>query len=61
MLVVGLQQTLYQVLETDSEVEVCIVIEAGVLGMDVSPALRGFTQSGTATCKGPDHAVVDGS
>ena len=53
--ILGLQQTEYIVLETDGSVQVCIVIESGVLAVDIDPALRGFTQDGSATCKKTDQ------
>ena len=50
-LVVGVEQLLYQPLETDPSVEVCFLIESGILDVTLTSALQEFTQDTSANCK----------
>ena len=50
MLVLRLEQVNYQVLEpVPGFIEVCYLVEDGVLAINLIPALRMFTTDGTAT------------
>ena len=50
-LALRLEQLSYQVLEIAPSVEVCYLVEDGVLDVNLNPALRKFTADGTAVCK----------
>ena len=46
----GLERVSYQALETDPFIEVCYLVEDGVLDIDLNPGLSKFTTDGTAVC-----------
>ena len=50
-LTLGLERVTYQALETDPFIEVCYLVEQGVLDVDLNPGLSKFTVDGTAVCK----------